>query len=158
MKMDGMHVLIGSVPGMRPPLTGCPYFYPWLHVTVLNSTGKCTQPPCVLTPLQRHSLPPFESMRPVIPLPPFLFLPFSSLQETRKEGLRTRDPEEGWKANENQRMPCTPSSLHNMCTLSRRFLRKGRRDLKLASKTAPRTRHSGTPGHGQDSRPGVKEA
>lgn len=62
--MDGMHVLIGSVPGMRRPLTGCPCFYPWLHVTVLNSTGKCTQPPCVF---ERHSL-----------LHPTATLPFSS--------------------------------------------------------------------------------
>lgn len=63
-EMDGMHVLIGSVPGMRRPLTGCPCFYPWLHVTVLNSTGKCTQPPCVF---ERHSL-----------LHPTATLPFSS--------------------------------------------------------------------------------
>lgn len=129
-EMDGMHVLTGSVPGMRRPLTGCPYFYPWLHVTVLISTGKCTQPPCVLTPFSRHSLLQWEIGLSSSHCHPSFFLQLelsAGVPEGRPQDTRP-GWEEGCKANENQRMSCTPSrmhSVHNRSSKLRRFLGDG---------------------------------
>ena len=108
-EMDGMHVLIGS---RRPSLTGCPYFYPWLHVTVFFSTGKCTQPPCVLTP--------FRDTASLIPLPPFLFF-HSVLQQSagnpkgRPQDTRPGPRMEG-KREPKDAMHAFECSVHNVCS------------------------------------------